>query len=39
MERGSLPLNDYFYEEANKRVVPNIKSILNCARECEIEVS
>uniref|UniRef100_A0A915M025 Isochorismatase-like domain-containing protein n=1 Tax=Meloidogyne javanica TaxID=6303 RepID=A0A915M025_MELJA len=38
MERGSLPLNDYFYEEANKRVVPNIKSILNCARECEIEV-
>uniref|UniRef100_A0A915N260 Isochorismatase-like domain-containing protein n=1 Tax=Meloidogyne javanica TaxID=6303 RepID=A0A915N260_MELJA len=38
MERGNLPLSDYFYEEANKRVVPNIKSILNCARECEIEV-
>ncbi|KAL7070796.1 hypothetical protein ACQ4LE_009994 [Meloidogyne hapla] len=37
MEKGNFPLSDYFYEEANKNVVPNIKNILNCAREYGIE--
>ncbi|KAF7640073.1 Isochorismatase [Meloidogyne graminicola] len=39
VEKGNgLPLNDYYYNEAKKNIIPNIKSILDSARNYGIEV-